>query len=60
MQSSARRVTHYAILGVAADAPKNMIRKSYLALAKKYHPDGSHGDSEKFKQGIYCILDNNC
>lgn len=30
---------HYKTLGVARSASKDVIRKSYLQLAKKYHPD---------------------
>jgi molecular chaperone DnaJ len=30
---------HYRTLGIARNASKDVIRKSYLQLAKKYHPD---------------------
>jgi len=30
---------HYKTLGIARNATKDAIRKSYLSLAKKYHPD---------------------
>ena len=42
----------YAVLGVLPDAEPEIIRVVYLALAKKYHPDGSTGlgDEEKFKE----------
>jgi len=33
------RVDHYATLGVAPDAPPEVIRAAYRALAQKYHPD---------------------
>ena len=29
----------YEILGVDAETPKSIIKKKYLKLAKKYHPD---------------------
>ncbi len=30
---------HYAVLGVARDAPPEVIRAAYRVLAQKYHPD---------------------
>jgi curved DNA-binding protein CbpA len=40
----------YQILGVPADATKQVIRTAYIKLAKKYHPDSVNGgDVEKFK-----------
>lgn len=43
---------YYAILGVGRNATREEIRKSYKALAKKYHPDlnKSPEASEKFKE----------
>jgi len=35
--------THYEVLGVAASAGEDSIRQSYLALARKYHPDFHEG-----------------
>ncbi len=34
----------YQILGVSKDAPQDEIRRAYLKLAKKYHPDKTGGD----------------
>jgi len=42
----------YNILGVAENASKDEIKKSFRSLAKKYHPDRNPGDKkaeEKFK-----------
>jgi molecular chaperone DnaJ len=42
----------YAVLGVAKDADKATIRKTYRKLARKYHPDANPGDAaaeERFK-----------
>lgn len=32
-------LTHYRVLDVAKDAPREAIKKAYLELAKKWHPD---------------------
>ena len=34
----------YEILGVSRDAPQDELRKAYLKLAHKYHPDKTGGD----------------
>ena len=42
----------YSDLGVLPDVSKEVIRAVYLALAKRFHPDGGgndHADQEKFK-----------
>ncbi len=51
----------YQTLGVARDASKDDIQKSYRKLARKYHPDLNQGDeqaSQKFKrvQEAYDVL----
>lgn len=51
----------YGVLGVAKSAAGDDIRKSYRALAKKYHPDLNPGDAEaeetfKKVQTAYDIL----
>jgi curved DNA-binding protein CbpA len=38
------RQDHYAVLGVSPDAPEEVIRAAYRALAVKYHPDRNPGD----------------
>lgn len=54
---------YYDILGVPKDAPKDVIRKAYLALAKKCHPDKTGGDKaaeERLKEinAAYDVLKN--
>ncbi len=54
---------YYAALGVARDASKEEIKKSYRTLAMKYHPDRNQDNpeaEEKFKQAseAYAILGN--
>lgn len=36
-------------LGLIGKMSKEEIRQSYLALSKKYHPDGTEGDAQKFQ-----------
>jgi molecular chaperone DnaJ len=52
---------YYTVLGVAEDADQGTIKKSYRALAKKYHPDRNKGDRKaegRFKevQEAYDVL----
>jgi molecular chaperone DnaJ len=54
---------YYDLLGVPKDAPKDVIRKAYLALAKKCHPDKTGGDKaaeERLKEinAAYDVLKN--
>ncbi|MFH2037115.1 MAG: molecular chaperone DnaJ [Candidatus Zixiibacteriota bacterium] len=44
---------YYNVLGVAENASKDDIKKSFRSLAKKYHPDRNKGDKsseERFKE----------
>ncbi len=52
---------YYEVLGLDKDADDAAIKKSYRALAKKYHPDMNPGDAEaekKFKEAseAYAVL----
>lgn len=40
----------YEVLGVNPSMSKDDIKNVYRKLAKKYHPDGSHGDANKFME----------
>ena len=40
----------YRVLGVTPSMDIDSIHNKYKQLAKKYHPDGSHGDAEYFKK----------
>lgn len=53
----------YEVLGVSRDAPDDEIRRAYLKLAHRYHPDKTGGDKaaeDKLKQvnAAYDILKN--
>jgi len=53
----------YEILGVSREASQDEVRKAYLKLAHKYHPDKTGGDKaaeEKLKEvnGAYEVLKN--
>ena len=39
-------MTHYDVLGVSKDATQDEIRKAYIKLVKKYHPDLYTGDKQ--------------
>jgi curved DNA-binding protein CbpA len=62
------RENHYAILGVTSTATAGEIRRAYLSLAKRFHPDRHHSksvtiqyrNSERFKVigEAYYILDD--
>ncbi len=41
--------THYDNLKVSRDAPPEVIRSAYKALANKYHPDRNHGSERAVK-----------
>lgn len=38
------------ILGLSGQTDKSSIRENYLKLSKKFHPDMSDGDTEKFQE----------
>ena len=40
----------YKVLNLAYGTGKTEIRKAYLELAKKFHPDSPTGSSNKFKE----------
>ena len=40
----------YEILGVNPSMSEAEVKSAYRELVKKYHPDGSEGDSIKFKE----------
>jgi hypothetical protein len=46
--------THYDNLKVSRDAPAEVIRSAYKALANKYHPDRNHG-SERALRAMQAI-----
>ena len=51
----------YKVLGVAKNASEGEIKKSYRALARKWHPDQNAGDpkaEERFKEigEAYAVL----
>jgi DnaJ-class molecular chaperone len=49
---------YYDILGVAATASPDEIKKAYRKLASQHHPDRAGGDTEKFQeiQAAYDVL----
>lgn len=51
---SRRFRTHYDNLKVSRDAPPEVIRSAYKALANKYHPDRNHG-SERALRAMQAI-----
>jgi hypothetical protein len=40
---------HYEVLGVAWDAPPATVRRAYLELARRYHPDRPGGDAARMR-----------
>lgn len=43
--ASAKKMCFYKVLNVSTDATFDEIKKSYLELAKKYHPDVMTGEA---------------
>ncbi|MCC6156325.1 MAG: DnaJ domain-containing protein, partial [Candidatus Hydrogenedentes bacterium] len=59
----AKQRDYYEVLGVARDTNAEDIRKAYLKLAHKYHPDKTGGDKaaeDKLKEinEAYDVLKN--
>ena len=52
--------SYYAILVISSMATYDEVRTAYRRLAKTYHPDRYHGDSENFRQiqEAYSVLGN--
>ena len=44
-----RTVTHYDVLGVAPTAPTSEVRRAYVALARRHHPDRDGGDADAMR-----------
>ena len=40
----------YQVLGLSEGASFDEVKSAHRHLAAKYHPDGEHGDSERFQQ----------
>src|SRR5512147_2592931 len=63
MAGTAVKTDLYEILGVAETSSQDEIRKAYLKLARKYHPDKTGGDKEAENQlkeinAAYDVLKN--
>lgn len=41
---------YYKVLGIPYGSSKEVIKKAFRELSKKYHPDKTTGDAEKYKQ----------
>jgi hypothetical protein len=42
-------VTHYEVLGVAPSAPTSEVRRAYVSLARRHHPDRAGGDADSMR-----------
>jgi hypothetical protein len=42
-------MTHYEVLGVAPTAPTSEVRRAYVTLARRHHPDLDGGDAEEMR-----------
>lgn len=49
MSSSGGQEDLYAVLGITPKASKGELKKAYLLLAKKYHPDRNPSGADRFK-----------
>jgi hypothetical protein len=45
-----RAQSPYSVLGIPKNSSRSVIRKTYLRLSKKYHPDKTGGNSNTFKK----------
>jgi hypothetical protein len=41
--------SHYEVLGIARDAKPAEVRRAYLALARRHHPDRAGGDAARMR-----------
>ena len=53
-------INYYEILEIKSNASADAIKKAFYKLAKKYHPDSSTGNAEKFREihEAYVVLFN--
>lgn len=51
-------VDHYAILGLPVDAESNKVRKAYLKIAQRLHPDTCKAEGDEEKQLASALLSN--
>ena len=42
-------MSHYDVLGVAPDAATSEVRRAYVLLARRYHPDRTGGDPDAMR-----------
>ena len=42
-------MTHYDVLGVGPTAPTSEVRRAYVALARRHHPDRAGGDADAMR-----------
>lgn len=42
-------MTHYDVLGVPSTAPTSEVRRAYVSLARRHHPDRAGGDDEAMR-----------
>jgi DnaJ-class molecular chaperone len=54
--STAPKICLYKILNVSTDASPEQLKKSYLELAKKYHPDVSSGEKIQEVTNSFSLL----
>jgi DnaJ domain len=42
-------MTHYEVLGVSQTAPTSEVRRAYVGLARRHHPDRAGGDADSMR-----------